>query len=90
MNGTISPQHLVTCRLVAHDVLSGNGFYHNDSTATVASDASGDTMVGTIALSIGRSFGASGGTVAVYCVAPITSQVSSVELWALKVGSLHV
>jgi len=89
MNGTISPQHLVTCRLVAHDNDTNNDFYNNYSSATVASDASGDTMVGTIALSTGRTFGPGGGTIGVYCVSPIVSQVSSVGLWALKVGKLH-
>jgi hypothetical protein len=89
MNGTISPQHFVTCRLVAHDNATNNDFYYSYSTATVASDANGDTMSGTIALSIGRTIGQAGGTIGVYCISPIVSQVSSVQLWALKVGKLH-
>ena len=89
MNGTSSPQHLVTCRLVAHDKATNNDFYNNYSSATVASDASGDTMVGTIALSTGRTFGQAGGIIGVYCISPIVSQVSSVGLWSLKVGKIH-
>ncbi len=85
--GANSPQHNIACRIVTHDTETGKEYW-TYSRGTVSASG-GQEVVAPMTLSTGWKFGSQGGTVGVYCIAPVDSQAESIVLWAFPVGSLN-
>jgi hypothetical protein len=77
------PSGTTACQLVAHDNATNYDYWANGR-GTYPAD--GFTPLG---LSVVRTFGAGGGTIAVRCVSPVQAQVESVYITALSVGQIH-
>jgi hypothetical protein len=77
------PAGTTLCRLIAHDNDTNYDYWANGR-GTYPAD--GFTP---LAISVARTFGAGGGTIAVRCISPVQAQVESVHLSGLSVGQIH-
>ena len=77
------PSGTTACQLVARDNLTNYEYWVNGRGTY---PANGFTP---LALSVARTFGADGGTIAVRCISPVQTQVESVYINALSIGQIH-